>query len=330
VCVQAIARHTDEFGRIAPIAATILSLLGTLYYEANQLDLARLAHDQALAYSKQLALPPYQIPAYGLRAQTYYALGEVAEALEGLHIAAQIARETRLTEAGWLAAREADIHMRQGDQPFAIRWAEAAGLSPDPELHYLEIDSHLVYARLLIAQRRLDDAARLLKKQRAFLHGYELHRPLLTVTILEALTEAHLGNRSAAADLLDVAVQMAAPEEYYRAFLDEEPQLLDLVQEVRQAAPSFVDQLMDRAYGTALAHRTIPQPLIEPLSERELEVLALMAAGYSNAEIAERLFIAIGTVKRHINNMYGKLEVQSRTQAIAKARSLHLLASATL
>ena len=67
------------------------------------------------------------------------------------------------------------------------------------------------------------------------------------------------------------------------------------------------------------------QTLIEPLTERELEVLGLIAAGYSNAEIAQELFIALGTVKRHINNMYGKLEVGSRTQAIARARELGLL-----
>ncbi len=68
-----------------------------------------------------------------------------------------------------------------------------------------------------------------------------------------------------------------------------------------------------------------PQPLVEPLSERELEVLRLIADGLSNAEIAEKLVIAQGTVKRHINNIYGKLGVQSRTQAVAKAREIRLL-----
>ena len=68
-----------------------------------------------------------------------------------------------------------------------------------------------------------------------------------------------------------------------------------------------------------------PQPLVEPLSERELEVLRLIAAGYSNQEIADRLVIAQGTVKRHINNIYGKLQVGSRTQAVAAARDLHIL-----
>ena len=72
-------------------------------------------------------------------------------------------------------------------------------------------------------------------------------------------------------------------------------------------------------------HRLAAQPLIEPLSERELEVLDLIAAGYSNAEIAQELYIALGTVKRHINNIYGKLGVGSRTLAIARAREIGLI-----
>jgi LuxR family transcriptional regulator, maltose regulon positive regulatory protein len=77
--------------------------------------------------------------------------------------------------------------------------------------------------------------------------------------------------------------------------------------------------------GKGRGSTSAPQPLIEPLSERELEVLRLIAAGYSNQEIADRLIIAQGTVKRHINNLYGKLQVGSRTQAVATARDLHIL-----
>ena len=77
--------------------------------------------------------------------------------------------------------------------------------------------------------------------------------------------------------------------------------------------------------GTGRRPTSAPQPLIEPLSERELEVLRLIAVGYSNQEIADRLIIAQGTVKRHINNIYGKLQVGSRTQAVAAARDLHIL-----
>lgn len=79
------------------------------------------------------------------------------------------------------------------------------------------------------------------------------------------------------------------------------------------------------AFSSAGRRATAAQPLVEPLSEREIEVLQLIADGLANAEIADRLFIAVGTVKRHINNIYGKLGVQSRTQAVARARELGIL-----
>jgi LuxR family maltose regulon positive regulatory protein len=78
-------------------------------------------------------------------------------------------------------------------------------------------------------------------------------------------------------------------------------------------------------FGGGRSPASTPQSLVEPLSERELEVLRLIAAGLSNQEIADRLVIAQGTVKRHINNIYGKLQVGSRTQAVAAARDLHIL-----
>jgi LuxR family maltose regulon positive regulatory protein len=82
---------------------------------------------------------------------------------------------------------------------------------------------------------------------------------------------------------------------------------------------------MSATSGTTRRHATVSQPLVEPLSEREIEVLRLIAAGLSNQEIAGRLVIAPGTVKRHINNIYGKLQVASRTRAIAVARDLRIL-----
>ena len=120
-------------------------------------------------------------------------------------------------------------------------------------------------------------------------------------------------------------MESAAPEDYFRAFLDEDARIIALLPDVRHVAPPFVEQLLEYAGVSRPRWDTVSQPLVKPLSERELEVLDLIAAGLSNSEIAERLFIAVGTVKRHINNIYSKLDVHSRTQAIAKATALRLL-----
>ena len=102
-------------------------------------------------------------------------------------------------------------------------------------------------------------------------------------------------------------------------------EMLPLLPAVRDAAPAFVDHLLARARAAAPYLGLSDQPLAEPLSERELEVLALIVAGLSNSAIADRLVITVGTVKRHINNLYGKLGVHSRTQAVARARALAIL-----
>jgi LuxR family maltose regulon positive regulatory protein len=182
-----------------------------------------------------------------------------------------------------------------------------------------------MYARILIAQERSADAQLLLDKLREFTTQRGLQRWLITISILQALLAAGTNEPEAARDHLERAVELAAPEGYYRAFLVEDTQVLNLLLEVRDTAPQFIAYITGFARGETPVQRVSSQPLIEPLSERELEVLDLIALGHTNAEIASRLFIAIGTVKRHINNMYGKLGVSSRTQAIAKARELQLL-----
>ena len=143
--------------------------------------------------------------------------------------------------------------------------------------------------------------------------------------ILQSLVAERMGDHKAACEYLSQAIQIAAPEGYFRAFLDEERQIVSLLSEVRHVAPGFVDRLIEFARSSSYRQDRVIQPLVEPLSERELEVLALIASGLSNSDIAQKLYITVGTVKRHINNIYGKLDVASRTQAIVKARELRLI-----
>jgi LuxR family maltose regulon positive regulatory protein len=121
-------------------------------------------------------------------------------------------------------------------------------------------------------------------------------------------------------------VCLAAPEGYRRAFLDEGQTVLALLPRVRHLAPNFVGDLLGGAPPEPVRDRPafMPAPLVEPLSERELEVLGLVAEGLSNREIADKLFLSVGTVKTHIHNIYGKLGVTGRPQAIVRGRELNL------
>jgi LuxR family maltose regulon positive regulatory protein len=278
----------------------------------------------------------------GLSAPILYAQGEVERALAALQEGYQLAVQTGFVDAEWFLSREVNIRLQEGDLGFAIRWAAEKGLSVEDDPQYLTIEEHLVYARLLLAQGRLSEARRWLARLERFTVERGLCRWLITVRVLQALAVDRSGDRALALDRLARALKGAVTEDYVRAFLDEGDAVASLLPGVRGAAPAFTDRL--RGMFGSVKRERVPQdgnlqagsegasalgdpvePLIEPLSDRELEVLGLVAAGLTNREIAQELYIAVGTVKRHTNHIYGKLGVHSRTQAVARSRELGLI-----
>jgi LuxR family maltose regulon positive regulatory protein len=298
-----------------------------LHYEANELELARACHDRGMALSEQVA-SEYNLAFFqGLGAPIFYAQGETERALAAVQQGYQTAMQTGLVDAEWFLTREAGIRLQEGDLDYARHWAERAGLSVEDEPEYLSVEQHLLYARLLLALSRHSEARRWLARLERFTREHSLFRWLLSVYLLQALAADELGNRELARDRVARALEIAAPHDYVRAVLDESPRLLAYLPKARSVAPEFVDRLAEiteAQAGLVPAEEEIER-LVEPLSERELEVLRLIAAGLSNREIAAELVIAVGTVKRHINHIYGKLGVHSRTQALVRARELSLL-----
>jgi LuxR family maltose regulon positive regulatory protein len=156
---------------------------------------------------------------------------------------------------------------------------------------------------------------------------------VVEILMLKALALQAGGDTEQALTALERALSLAEPEGFIRAFCDEGPPMARLLYQAaaRGIAPEYTRRLL-AAFPVAESEQTGPsktQPpkseLIEPLSERELEVLQLIAAGLTNSEIASRLFLSPNTVKVHTHNIYGKLNVHSRTQAIARSQELGLL-----
>jgi LuxR family maltose regulon positive regulatory protein len=154
----------------------------------------------------------------------------------------------------------------------------------------------------------------------------------IEILVLQALAFQVEGDANQALSPLKRALSLAEPEGYVRTYVDEGEPMARLLRRALQQgiAPGYVSRLL-AAFGegappaSPVTQALVDQPLIEPLTERELEVLRLIAAGLSNREIAQELVVAVSTVKTHINHIYGKLDAKSRTQAVAQARALDLL-----
>jgi LuxR family maltose regulon positive regulatory protein len=217
----------------------------------------------------------------------------------------------------------------QGDRTAAARWVRESGIQVSEDLDYRLHHAYATLARFLTADNRPGEALELLVR---LLDGLEETR--MTASVIELLSlqavALNVQNKSApAANVLARALSLAKPGGYTRLFVDEGAPMEKALRKIAKQGvePDYVDRLL-RAFAEIddqIFSR--PQALIEPLSSREVELLRLVAAGLSNREIAEELIISLNTVKWHSKNIYGKLQVHSRVQAIARAHELGLIKS---
>ena len=243
-----------------------------------------------------------------------------------------------------IATRKTRVWVVQGRLGEALGWAREQGLSVDNELSYLHEFDHITLARVLLARYQSDRAdgsisgvVGLLERLLKAAEEGGRKGSAIEILVLQAIAYHALGDRPAALLPLQQALALAEPEGYVRLFLDEGPSMRQLLREVsareimpRQGLPTYTDKLLAAFEAEKRKSEGKPdlppaQPLIEPLSQRELKILQLIAQGLSNREIGERLFLALDTVKGHNRKTIDKLQVQSRTEAIARARELGLL-----
>ncbi len=197
-------------------------------------------------------------------------------------------------------------------------------------------------ARILLAQQRPTEALSLLEPLQVSAEQQKRWSHVIEMKVLQAVAYHMLDEEQKAFTVLAQAVHLAEPEGYIRIFVDEGTAMVALLsrlrdQERKQGPTPYLDTLLATFSSESMTHKPLPtgsgqhrghireQPLIEPLSERELEVLQLIARGDSNQEIAEVLVIALDTVKRHVTHIFEKLGVHNRVQAVARARALGLL-----
>jgi LuxR family maltose regulon positive regulatory protein len=303
-----------------------------MHYEANELAQAHRYVVQGLELNEQTALIAMTFMGRALLAQIQQAMGQTHAALTTIRETCQAIGPEDAWRMSVLSATavEAELQLKQGDVAAVAHWADAANLSPASTPSYLWEPHHFVYVRLLLVQDHPRDARMLLSRLERLARRDGRLGSLITIHALQALTQQALGLEDQALRHLRRALLLAAPEDYYRSLLDEGVPLAALLFKAKahlgeSVDRAFVGKLLD-AFQAELEYAPAQSaPLSEPLTRRELEVLQLIVAGLSNREIATELVLAMGTVKKHITNIYGKLGVQRRAQAIARARELHLL-----
>jgi LuxR family maltose regulon positive regulatory protein len=235
-------------------------------------------------------------------------------------------------------AQRARMDVLTGDLPGARKWADMRGLSASDELTYLSEYEHLTLARIHLAEYRLEGSETALTVARELLDRLLAAAEAggRTGTVIEVLTLLGLahqaqGDLDAARDAVDRALRLAEPEGYARVFLDEGPAIRTLLLGVAEnrADWPYLRRLLDRSPRPDAARpplvSAVGQGLVDPLSQRELDVLRLLASDLDGPAIARELVVSLNTVRTHTKHIYAKLGVNSRRSAVSQAHQRGLL-----
>lgn len=313
--------------------------LGCVAYERNQLEQAEV--------SVQAGLPLCHYP------------GSEAAHYRGLLLLAKIKRVRGDRSAAWTVLQELELELARsnlevrflkgwrgllawealnlGDAAYALLWLQDNPVAQTlaTRLNLLSAPIYLMQAFFLLRLERRAETEALLSELTGWVKQLELHGMLILLLAFQSMLAQAKGENTQAETTLKDALALAEASGYVRTFLDLGEEMRTLLlrlwnrrQTGDQRSSRYLGWLLASARGKesggTLREPVFSQPLIEPLSQREQEVLHEINEGYSNQEIARHLVISSSTVKSHINSIYRKLQTKSRAQTIARARTLHL------
>jgi LuxR family transcriptional regulator, maltose regulon positive regulatory protein len=331
---RALGYATEHGSEQLPAVGSVRIGRGELLYEWDDLDAAARHLTEGIELATRTGDVEILMWGHVAISQVRQALGDAEGALAAARQAERVARssstEYAIVDAAVWKTR---LYLMMGDLASASSGQERAASAGEVR-PYSRDSERIILARLLIARNEPGEALRLL----AQLHATaRTAARTIEIQALQALALHAKGKKEEATRALAEALALAEPEGYVRTFVDEGPAMAELLSGVLEAqrrghlypsgrVPSHYLRKLLAALERDSAPAASPTAgLSEPLSERELEVLALIAAGKSNRQISSDLFVSVGTVKTHLNNVYRKLDAHSRTQALARARELKLL-----
>ena len=331
---QAIHQATRNNGTSLRTVASLHRGLGKLLYTQGDLEGAKQYFETSQKLNDEAGVGDVAFRLFVAQALLKWSDGEIADALELLDKAQATFTPGRMPEFTPIAARKSRILIADGRLAPAEQWARERGVTPTEALSYLREFEHLTLVRLLLARYQqngnpadLDSAQELLGRLLSAAENGGRMACVTEILILQALAYALQHETAAWQAALDRALTLARPQSMVRLFIDEGLPLQKLLHQLKPENPdqrAFCNKLL-AAFDSTPSDPTKSQPLVDPLSERELEILSLVAAGFKNKEIAAELIISLNTVLYHTKNIYGKLGVNKRTLAVAKAREFGLI-----
>jgi len=334
LCHSAIDRAVSEGHGDFPAAGWLYIAMARIEFERNHLDEAEAYLNTGLRITRPGGFGEAELSGRYLRAHLAAARGDLAasadifqdterivNAMDDPYLTGELNREWAMLflKAGNLAAAREKLHILE-DKIAATQHA------------HLLLGRRWLFPRLLCAEERYEEALTKLNESIHRARAANSNGDLIRLLALQAVARGALGDRITAHSALHEALALGAPGGYISRWLDVGPGLELLLLDLRgdrntpQASHAYLDSLLDAcqaAFGKSARHQ--PGELPDPLTPRELQIMRLICKGHSNPEIANELVVTINTVKKHTSNIYSKLGVRSRTQAIARAHELNLL-----
>jgi LuxR family transcriptional regulator, maltose regulon positive regulatory protein len=330
---RALQLATEAGGHELRGTADLYVGMSELCRERNDLHTATQHLLKSEEMGERTGFPPNQSRWRVAMARIKEAQGDLDGALDLLHEADRLYVRDFFPDVHPAAALVARVWVRQGRLGEALGWAREQHLSIDDDLSYLREFEHITLARVLLAQHKTNRADHPIRETTRFLDrllkaaeaGGRIGS-VIEILVLQALTHQAQGDIPAALTSLRQALTLAESEGYVRMFVDEGSSMMLLLEEAakRGLAPYYARQLLAAA-GSAVGTPQIKQGLIEPLSERELDVLRLLRSDLNGPEIARELVVSLNTVRTHTKNIYSKLGVTNRRAAVRQAEELGLL-----
>jgi LuxR family maltose regulon positive regulatory protein len=298
--------------------------LSALYYEWNDPKKSDHHLEQGIELIGRSDIHEFKIAALMQKARLQLARGNHQGALEALKECDRIEadHEIPIRTRARKAACAVEVHLAMDNLEIAAHWAEQVIVESDAHPFYRFL--YLTPVRLLMAQNKKAEALDLLDKAYKAANQAEWIYGVIALRILQSLAAP---NRDATIKYITDALTLAQPERFIRIFVDGGPTLKPLLVEAAHQGvfPEYVGEILKAFEKEIGLQKAALPPGIEPLSERELEVLRLLAAGLTNRQIAEQIVVSISTVKSHVHHICNKLDASNRTQAVARARQLDLL-----